>query len=461
MISSGFKRWLAVGSGAGIHIEGPRGAESARIAAVRVRPNGARLLGGFTIEDLPHQPAAVWGADIAAFLRKLGLQNTAATVVLPRRDVIVRVLSLPGVAPKDLAAAVHFQMDGLHPYNDDDVVSSWTRLGGSGAVLVAIARRDLVERYATLFAEAGVRITSFTCSAAAIYSALRLFGPPKFAKAGSIQAGSAQAGREILAAEPSAQGIEVYGESLARPVFSASFPLPPRPQNISEEQTDRAEEEVDLAPAAALAAAELRLENTAAPVLLRDLLGSDPPLPFAAALASACPRLVLALNLLPVEHRRAGSKMMWIPAAAMGAVVLALAGTLVAYPILESRSYARTLAGQIAQIQPAALRAAALDREIEAVHRRTQLLDDLRRRSRADMDALGELTRLLPPPTWLNLLELNALQGTISGETDQAATLLKTIDGSPLFESSEFVQPPLRLLNGEGFRVRFRREVHP
>jgi Tfp pilus assembly protein PilN len=162
-----------------------------------------------------------------------------------------------------------------------------------------------------------------------------------------------------------------------------------------------------------------------------------------------------------VEHRRAGSKMMWIPAAALGGAVLALAGTLVAYPIFENRRYAQTLDGQIAQLQPAALRAVALDREIEAVRRRTQLLDDLRRRSRADMDALGELTRLLPPPTWLNVLELNSAIGTIGGETDQAAGLLKTIDGSPLFESSEFVQPPLRLLNGEGFRVRFRREVHP
>jgi len=75
------------------------------------------------------------------------------------------------------------------------------------------------------------------------------------------------------------------------------------------------------------------------------------------------------------------------------------------------------------------------------------------------MDALGELTRLLPPPTWLNLLEMNPGNVTISGETDQAATLLKTIDGSPLFKASEFVQPPLRLQNGEGFRVRFRREV--
>jgi Tfp pilus assembly protein PilN len=444
---AGWKRWLAVGSGVGIHIEGPRGAESARIAAVRLRPNGARLLGSFTVEDLPHQPAATWGAAINAFLRKLGLQNVVATVLLPRRDVIVRVLAMPGVSPKDLPGAVRFQMDGLHPYNDDDVVSSWSRLPGTSSVAVAIARRDVVGRYATLFEEAGIRIGGFGCSATAVYSALRVFGRSP--------------GGEILATDISSQGIEVYGESTSRPVFSGSFPLPTRSHENGSGETEAGEtldDEVDLAPSTALAAAELRLEQPPAPVKLGELLGSEPALAFAAALVSASPRRALRVNLLPAEHRRSGSKMVWIPAAAMGVVVLALAGVLAAYPTIESRRYGQTLAAQIAQVQPGALKATSLDREIEAVRRRTQTLDDLRRRSRADMDALNELTRLLPPPTWLNLLELNPTQITVAGETDQAAGLLKTIDASPLFESSEFVVPPLRIQGGEGFRVRFRRE---
>lgn len=438
---SGWKRFLAIGSGVGFHIEGPRGAESARVAAVRLRPGGARLLGSLTIQDLPHQPASTWGTDVAAFLRKQGLQNVVATVLLPRRDVIVRVLAMPGVAPKDLEAAVKFQMDGLHPYNEDDVVSNWSLLPGTGSVVVAIARRDVVERYATLFEEAGVRVGSISCSAAAVYSALRSFGRGPEG--------------EILATDISSEGLEVYGESAARPVFSGFFPQ----TNLTTPGTAGDDEaEVDLTPSTAVAAAELRLEKETAPVKLADLLGSEPALAFAAALVSARPRHSLRLNLLPLEHRRSGSKMVWIPAAALGLVVLALAGVLAAYPSYENRRYGQTLAARIAQVQPAALKAGALDREIEAVRRRTQELDQLRRRSRADMDALNELTRLLPPPTWLNLLELNASQITIAGETDQAASLLKTIDASPLFESSEFVMPPLRLQGAEGFRVRFHRE---
>jgi Tfp pilus assembly protein PilN len=328
-------------------------------------------------------------------------------------------------------------MEGLHPYSDDDVISSWARVPGTSFVMVSIARRDVIERYATLFEEAGVRVGGFSCPAAAVYSALRSLGGAP--------------GGEVLAADVSSQGIEIYGESKVRPVFSGSFPLPSRPEGTDEDS-------VDLSGAGTLAAAELRLENPAAPVLLGELLGAEPALAFAAALVSARPRRSLRLNLLPVDHRKSGSKMVWIPAAAMGVVVLALAGALFAYPSLENRRYGQTLAAQIAQVQPGAMRAVALDKEIEAVRQRTQMLDDLRRRSRSDMDALNELTRMLPPPAWLNLLEMNGGLVTIAGETDQAAGLLKTIDSSPLFKGSEFVMPPLRLQGVESFRVRFRRD---
>ena len=68
MIPAGLRKLLAIGSGAGFEITGPRGNESLRVCAVRVRPSGARVLGGFTIEDFERQPAAAWGADYAAFL---------------------------------------------------------------------------------------------------------------------------------------------------------------------------------------------------------------------------------------------------------------------------------------------------------------------------------------------------------------------------------------------------------
>jgi len=431
------RRWLAFGAGIGIEICGTQGSETMRVLASRVRPTHARLVSAFTVEDFPHQPAAAWGADYALFLRKHGLAHVSATVVLNREDVIVRTLSMPGVEDKDLDSAVAFQIDGLHPYNEDDVLSSWARLDGSSTVLVAIARKQVIDRYATLFAEAGVKIACLTCSAAALYSARRI---PNSASC------------EILAAEPlsNGKGVEIYGESPAHPVYSAVFDLP----------LDRA---------TALAASELRLTANPEPDLEPrsfagiasappDTPASASPLAWAAALASACPQLSLTLNLLPSERRQLSSRWRWAPSVALAVIVLGLLGAVAAFPNYESRHYLRSLNDQIALAEPGSRRSQTLDREIAAQYNRTLLLDQVHRQAKSEMDVLAELTKILPSPTWITVLEISPTQVVVQGETDQAAPLLQTIDASPLFKGSEFLMLN-KTANGEVFRIRSRREA--
>ena len=100
MTATDFKKWLAIGTGIGIEI----GRQDLMITAVRVRPSGVTVLGELTIHRFREQPAAEWGADYASFLKKVGLTHLAATVLLPRDEVMVRQLALPGVVDRDLAA---------------------------------------------------------------------------------------------------------------------------------------------------------------------------------------------------------------------------------------------------------------------------------------------------------------------------------------------------------------------
>jgi len=425
MIPSEVKRWAAFGSGIGIQIAGPHGSESLHVAAARVRPNGARLLEKLSLQNFAHQPAGVWGTEYGAFVRKLDLRHVAATVLLPRQDVIARQIALPGVSDKDLAAAIAFQMDGLHPYPEDDVVSSWARLPGTATVLVAIARRAAIERYAELFSEAGVKIGAFTCSSAAIYSALRLLHTPP---------------SELLAAERVDGHVEYYGESPARTLFSASF-------------------DVDDPRGTALACAELRVDQATEARPLDQVLGAAPALPFAAAMASACPWLAISVNLLPAEMRQNSSRAIWVPSAIAGVLVLGAAIAMSATPAFENHRYERSLQSEIHKIEKQAQRSAQLTETLTPARRKTLLLDDFRHRAKADMDVLAELTKILPPPAWLNSIEISRNQVTIAGEAEQAPALLKVIDSSPLFESSEFVMPPVRQGLVEGFRIRTLREA--
>jgi hypothetical protein len=426
-----FRKWLAFGTGVGLEIRG----DDLCATLARVRPSGAEVLGAVTISRFRERPAAEWGSEYAGFLKRNGAGHLTATVLLPRREVIVRQLAAPGVADRDLAAAIQFQSDSLHPYGEDEAEVAWARIGRTETVLIGIARRQSIAQYAALFAEAGVKVSSFTFSAAVLYSALRLVSrPPEDGFLGMCETGD---------------GLEAYGESPARPVFSATLDLPP----------DRA---------AALAAAELRLPEAEARELAKLLPAprKAPPdhdlsrdtLAYAAALAGACPRLALEANLLPREQRSANSRMMFVPTFALAALLVIALAAMASISPLEDRRYLAALEQEIARLEPEAGKALALDRSIEAARTRASLLDDVRLRSKADLDALQELTHLLAPPAWLSSFELTLSSAVLGGEAEQAAALLKIIDKSPLFRNSEFTIPLVRSGKNELFRIQTTRE---
>jgi len=410
------KKFVAFGSGIGIEISG----KDLEITAVRVRPNGIGVLGAQTIRDFAQRPAAEWGKEYARFLEDAGVAHLAATVLLPRREIIVRQIALPGVEARDLAAAIALQIDTLHPYGEEEVVYGWSRTG-AGGVLIGILRQATLDHYRSLFAEAGIAVASFTFSAAAVYAAHR----SPVAQLETPDAG-------FVALHTSGGGVlEVYGESAARPVFSAEFDLP----------ADRA---------VALAISELRLEpgqeaiplDRALPAPRVNPVSNDltrRALPYAAALAGALPWLVPSANFLPVEQRRSNSRAMYIPTFVLGALLLLVLGALVAHASWEDRQYLKDLEQQIANVEPRAKRALALDRELIRTQNRVRLLDEFRSRTKQDLEALNALTTLLAPPVWTSRVYLTPQVADITGEADQAAPLLKTLDASPYFQGSAFV----------------------
>ncbi len=432
MKTADFIKWLAVGTGIGIEI----GSEDLTVTVVRLRPSGPRVLGELTIPRFREQAAADWGAAYAAFLQKLGVRHLAATVLLPRDEVTVRQISLPGVTDKDLGQAVRFEIDSLNPHSEEEVAYDGARIGKTSAVLIAIVRRSVVERYTALFSQAGVKTASFTFSAPTIYSALRLLAAPS--KDG------------LLAVEPAEGGLEVYGESATRPVFSARL--------------DQSPERVRT-----IAVSELRLPPETEAALLRDQLPrplaapetyepSRACLSYAAALSGAGLRCPLSLNLLPSELRQSASRARYIPTAVLGFLVLLLSIAALAYPSYSDRHYDGLLEAQIRMYAPLAKKASDAERETVNDRNRSQTLDNFKRQTRQDLDVLSALTHLLAPPSWLNSMQLSRASVSITGETDQAAALIKLLDGSRQFQNSTFTLPLQKSPGGEIFSIRSARK---
>ena len=197
------RNWMRIGSGVGVEFDGA----DLLVTAVRVRFKRVVIRGELRIVNYAARPAVEWGSEYSAFLQQLELQHLAAYLLLPRESATVRVLTLPPIKSGEMDAAVRYQLESLHPYAEDEAVYSWTKLGNSADVLVAITRRETVDHLAALFAEAGIAIASFTVNAAVLYSAMRFLNAP--------------ADAEFAAIETAADGMEVYGESRSRAVFSA------------------------------------------------------------------------------------------------------------------------------------------------------------------------------------------------------------------------------------------------
>jgi hypothetical protein len=126
------------------------------------------------------------------------------------------------------------------------------------------------------------------------------------------------------------------------------------------------------------------------------------------------------------------------------------------YSSWSDRQYLRTINEEIARLEPERRKADALDRQTNLIRARALLLDDFRRHTRQDLDALNELTRLIEPPAWTNLVDITRDNIRVSGEARQATPLLQILDASPLFEHSE----PLSVsgnANGESFQIRTNR----
>ncbi len=432
---NGLRTWLIFGTGLGIAVQG----DNLDVAIARSRAAGPRLAAATTISDFRHRPATEWGKELTLFLIAAGEPHLAATLVLPREEIIVRTLNLPGVPDKEIPAAVELQLETLHPYGDEDVAWSWLRArrgaGKDDSILIGIVRRASLDSWETLFAEAGIPVAAATFSSAAIYAALRVW------------ASAAPAGFLLHSTSPQGR-TEIYGESEARAVFSADFAMPAERALALARAELRLPPEASVLPLAAALPAALHayqphsMENCA-------------PLAWAAALAASAPFTTNLANFIPKDRRASNARRQYLATLVLaGLLVTGLLVAFVAFPAIERSNYLSALNGEIHRLDPAARHAQELEQKTAAIKARITMLDDVHRRPQADLEILAELTRILPAQVWTNSLEIFPDSVVIAGEADQAAPLLKLLDSSPLFQNSEFALSVTRNTTVEQFRIK-------
>lgn len=452
--------WKRFGAGVGLEIRG----EDLLAVAIKSRPAGVTVLGSLRIEGFREIPAAEWGRRYQAFLNEHALGHLAATVCLPRKELVVRQLRLPPMPEKERAAAVRYQLDGLHPYGDVEVCFAHAALGETGkdrptTMAVAIAPREKVDAWADLFQEAGVAVSAFTVSEATLYAALRM--RPEAPK------------QPLLAVDAESDALLIYGESAARPLLTAEFPLRSAPpsrvlQLVLSDLRVAPDAAVGLAvfgPEASAAAEELAQTSPALePRAVEELFPAPLAAPeefrlredlrgLAVALEAACPGVGWRANLLPVERRSKDSRWRWAPTAALLFLLLLLGAGFLIRPWIQDGAYAEALQQRIAKYEETVALVRNAKMSAEDAQRKLEILRGLGRRTQRDLEIFSELSEKLPNSAWLTQLQIGDEGVQLNGEAQAAADLLKTLNESGRLEKARFTTSLRKLETGEGFQI--------
>jgi Tfp pilus assembly protein PilN len=442
-----------IGSGCGIEI---RGADL-HVVAVKSRRAGLTVLGSAKIENFRERPATEWGREYADFLASCGFAHVSATVSLSREDVIVRQVQLPPMGEKERASAVRYQLDGLHPFAEDEIFHAYAVLDadakGPSPVVVVVAEQKTVTHYADLFEEAGVAVAAFTVSASSLRAALQLR--------------TDRLATPLLVANRNGQDLEIYGESDGRAALSVEFDLGAVPAGR----------------ALQLAEADLRLDRgqTAVLVLSGEPLDVDPenaltpasvgeifPVPvsapadfdlsrdlqsLAAAVESACPRLGWGANLLPADRRRSDSRLVWIPTAVLAGLLALLGVGFLLRATIQNRAYAAVVEQRLTALQEV-VDSAESNREATAeVRARISILEGQAARTLQDLRIVSEISSLLPGSAWLQSLTINDDGVRLSGEAANAAPLLGVLNQARTVQGVAFATSLVRRDDKERFEI--------
>jgi Tfp pilus assembly protein PilN len=464
---------LSLQTSLGLLIQG----ETLSLALVSRRLRSVRLLDTLILPSFRQKPVAEVRSEISAFLSRNRVTHFRGVVVVPREDVIVRQLDLPGQAEANLAKVVEYQVATLVPSESaticyDYCVSGQASQSKNLQVTVFLLTKAWLDQTLQLCESLGFRVDVVVPSSIALANYFLLLSR-RFKAETALVAHWQDSRCEMV-------GIFKKTFHHSREVDSSE---PEETPEVLQTEVELFRGRTGLSDEAPLdvfvvgnvgglvtvpAEKRFKVHRFSLPQHVGVELGTsgakvseiqDRFLALAAGLSGLRKKNPVSINLLPLEKRLQRSKWTWVPTyALLGANVLLLFSLIVRKP-LQQQAYSAQLSEEVSRLEPEVRKIRSVEDQIADLRRRADLLRELKRSNEQPLNALNELSQILPKNAWVYDFNMRNQSMEIYGASGMAAALPQILDNSPHFKDAEFIAPILR--DGQGneiYRIRVKME---
>lgn len=162
-------------------------------------------------------------------------------------------------------------------------------------------------------------------------------------------------------------------------------------------------------------------------------------------------------NLIPERFKPQGDKLIEMLNIGLSSAILAIVILILVLPVWMTRIEVTKVQSELKKTTKAAQEVESMREQAEKLLHQAQFLQEKKRTEPILVDAMDELTRVIPDDTWLNGLQYANHRVVIQGQSPSASVLLKQIEGSRHFKDVSFVSPVTKDAgnNLERFQIAF------
>ncbi len=419
---------------------------------------------------------------ISSILRGKHINTDNVWVGLPRNETLLRLLTLPAAAEENLAEVVRYEVGKYISFPLEEIVYDFSVVAHNLQektlrLLLVIARRTTFQRAFSILEKAGLQPLGMEVNTTAL---LNLAFSKKNGNGAKNAVALVQVGKRDFETTWVHDGVLRYSHVSAfseqgeagrsaqvlreiRSGFRAAFSF----QQCNGQGGMNSAEIYLIGEADA---DELVTEMKSTPDVTvstfpMNLLTRHVSLPASSVPQAAAPVIGLALrglkkvpytiNLLPRNLRRKTKKTGIYFSIIIFFVVIMLTVAWSLSSVVKNRLVLHKIEQEIAALKHEVQAIQEIQAEAESAEKMMAGIEMAEGREASNLTVLKELSTIVPPTVWLTNLRYHKSSLQLSGYAESSSDLIAILDGSPLFDSSEFTAPITRDRQGaESFKIK-------